>query len=134
MLRAVRDKVVPHLTSFFNKPFDIRGISSNWKEATFNSIFKKGDRHHLPGNCRPISLISCGREGFGRCNCRQMCKSLESSKLLNDTQHGFRRQRSHLTNLITFFYSMLIEYNQSREIDILYLTFIRPSEKYLIRG
>ena len=76
-------------------------VPSDWKKANVTAVFKKGDKS-LSSNYRPISLTS------------QVCKVLESivrycltehekkHKLIKESQHGFVKNRSCLTNLLDF--------------------------------
>ena len=74
-------------------------VLNDWKKVNVMAIFKKGDKSS-PCNYRPISLAS------------QVCKVLESSirdnivehvrkfNPIGETQHGFVKKRSCLTNLL----------------------------------
>ena len=74
-------------------------VPRDWKKANVTAIFKKGDKA-MPCNYRPISLTS------------HVCKVVESIvrdsiidhvrryKLIKDSQHGFSKGRSCLTNLL----------------------------------
>ena len=54
---------------------------------------------------------------------------LESNNLISNSQHGFRRGRSCLTNLLEFFHSMFSLYDESKAVDILYLDFQKAFDK-----
>ncbi len=45
------------------------------------------------------------------------------TSLNNDTQHGFRRHRSCLTNLLEFFHEVYLDYDKNKVFDIIYLDF-----------
>ncbi len=45
------------------------------------------------------------------------------NNLIKDSQHGFRRHRSCLTNLLEFFHDMLLYHDSYRALDIIYLDF-----------
>ena len=57
---------------------------------------------------------------------------LESNNLISSSQHGFRKERFRLTNLLEFFHNMFSKirvYDKSRAIDILYPDFQKPFDK-----
>ena len=77
-------------------------VPHEWKYANVVPIFKKGNRCKAE-NYRPVSLTSVV--------CKQLLESLlrdhmvdflEKYNLLKDTQHGFLRGRSCLTNLLEY--------------------------------
>jgi len=53
-------------------------------------------------------------------------KHLENNTLINETQHGFRRGRSCLTNLLVFLDEL------TRAVDVIYLHFARRLTRSLI--
>ena len=54
---------------------------------------------------------------------------LEENELLKDTQHGFRKGRSYLTNLLEFFQMFTNEIDKGESMDILYLDFKKAFDK-----
>jgi len=91
-------------------------------------IFKKGSRSEA-GNYRPVSLTS------------QLCKLLETvirdaivthlerNRLISDTQHGFRRGRSCLSNVITFLDKATRLIDDGQACDAIYLDFAKAFDK-----
>ena len=54
---------------------------------------------------------------------------LESNLLLRDSQHGFRRHRSCLTNLLEFFHFVFSEQDRDKAVDVIYLDFQKAFDK-----
>ena len=59
----------------------------------------------------------------------EIVKYLEDNKLLRDSQHGFRKGRSCLTNLLEFFQTLSNEIDQGESLDVLYLDFRKAFDK-----
>ena len=87
------------LSVLFNKSLELGKIPLEWKNANVVAIFKNGSISN-PGNYRPVSLTCV------------TCKILESVirdaivehvnyyNIYNDCQHGFRKRRSCVTQLL----------------------------------
>ena len=80
-------------------------VPKDWRAANVLAIYKKGTKS--PGNYQPISLTSQIGKLMERVVKNQLLQHLESSKILNDSQHEFRSKRSCLTNLLKFFQSVM---------------------------
>ena len=105
-------------------------VPSDWKKANVTAIFKKGDKSSS-SNYRPVSLTS------------QVCKVLESIvrdnilehvkeyKLIKESQHGFLKRRSCLTNLLEFLEFVTNYIDQGYPIDVIYLDFQKAFDKVL---
>ncbi|PKU41828.1 rna-directed dna polymerase from mobile element jockey- hypothetical protein [Limosa lapponica baueri] len=50
-------------------------------------------------------------------------KHVDEKKAIDNGQHGFTREKSHLTNLITFCDRMTGEVDEGRALDVVYLYF-----------
>jgi hypothetical protein len=64
-------------------------IPAAWKIAHVTPVFKKGDRAQI-SNYRPIAITSVIPKVFERVLYEQLVVHLESNRLLNDTQYGYR--------------------------------------------
>ena len=89
------------LQILFQASIDKGSVPLDWKNAKVIPIFKKGSKGKAC-NYRPVSLTSvvCKLlEGIIR---DSVTDHLVRNKLINDTQHGFTKNRSCQTNLIEF--------------------------------
>eukprot|EP00116_Pleurobrachia_bachei_P004793 sb/3465055/ len=93
-------------------------------------IFKRGDKT-LAANYRPVSLTSNLLKTFERIMRNKLVDHLESNDLLPDSQHGFRRQRGCLTQLLDHMDNIFIfkELNSGNEVDCIYLDYSKAFDK-----
>ena len=99
MVPIFSDILVPALKLMFSQSLTQGIFPSSLKRAAIVPILKSGDKS-IPGNYRPISLISCISKVFERIIRKQVLAFLERKGLLNNTQHGFRSGRSCLSVLL----------------------------------
>ena len=71
----------------------------NWKSAIVVSVHKKVDIYDL-NNYKPISLLPVISKVFERLVDSQLRTFIESYDILNDTQHGYRKDWSYETALL----------------------------------
>ena len=110
------------LAHIFQQSLNTGEVPEDWRSANITPIHKKGDRAE-PSNYRPVSLTS------------QVCKVMETfirdkivdhlteNKLLSEAQHGFRRGRSCLTNLLESLEAWTEIIDEGNCIDVAYLDF-----------
>lgn len=96
--------------------------------ANVSPIYKKGSKED-PGNYRPISLTSSAGKLVESVIVMYIVEFLEVNNLILDSQHGFRRGRSCLTNLLEFFNDILFQYDRTRAVDVVYLDFKKAFDK-----
>ena len=128
VLKEVRDEVAPLLAKIFNLSIRTGCVPRDWREAEVTPIFKKGDRK-LACNYRPISLTSIVGKIMESIIVDKIAIHLESNLLLRDSQHGFRRHRSCLTNLLEFFHYVFSEHDRDKAVDVIYLDFQKAFDK-----
>ena len=128
VLKEVRDEVAPHLTKIFNTSLRTRCVPGVWREADVIPIFKKGSARQ-PSNYRPISLTSILCKLMESIMVDKIANHLESKLLLRNSQHGFRRHRSCLTNLLEFFHFVFSEHDRDKAVDVIYLDFQKAFDK-----
>ena len=88
------------LLDIFNDIWVSGHFPRSWKEAIVVPIPKPGKDHTNPTNYRPISLTSCLCKTMERMINSRLVWFLETNKLLNQFQSGFRRGRSTTDHLI----------------------------------
>ena len=128
VLKETKDCIVPHLLHLFNESISQCSIPSEWKLANLSPIFKKGDRSQ-PGNYRPISLTSVVGKLLETILRDKIVDFLECHNLIINSQHGFRRNRSCLTNLLEFYSKLFTEFDAIQSLDIIFLDFQKAFDK-----
>ena len=93
MLKEICDTVVCPLTYIFNLSFETGIVPNLLKVAKVIPIYKKGEKH-LPGNYRPISLLSIYDKILEKLMYRRLSDFLEKNKILYAYQFGFRKNYS----------------------------------------
>ena len=98
------------------------------KSAHIIPIFKSGHRG-VAANYRPIALTSQLIKIFEKIVRNNMVSYFEENKLFNTSQHGFRRGRSCLSQLLTYFENVLTRLEENRCVDVIYLDFSKAFDK-----
>ena len=86
----------------YRQSLDRSEIPDEWKDAIITPIHKGGLRS-LPKNYRPINLISHLPKVLEKVRKNTLVKFLENNNLMNKNQHGFRKHRSCLSQLLDHF-------------------------------
>lgn len=137
VLKELSNEIALPLCNIFNLSIETSRLPEDWKNAEVTAIFKKGSRSE-PGNYRPVSLTSI------------CCKVLESlvrdvivdyfdkNNLYADCQHGFRKKRSCVTQLIEVIEDFTYLMDEGSPLDVLYLDFRKafdtvPHERLLCK-
>jgi len=91
-------------------------------------IFKKGSRNSAE-NYRPVSLTSQICKVFESLVRDTLVRHLEQNCLIQDSQHGFRKGRSCLTNLLTFLDKVTGSIDSGSSVDVVFLDFANAFDK-----
>ena len=128
LLKAAPEQISYALVQIFQKSIDSGEIPDDWKQANVVPIFKKGSKGDV-NNYRPVSLTSIVCKLFESILRDQLQIFMEENSLINNSQHGFSKGRSCLTNLIEFFDRVFEWYDQGDSVDVLYLDFSKAFDK-----
>ena len=128
LLTSCKEQLADPLTLFWSKSFDTGYIPDNLKTQFITPIFKKGDRTD-PANYRPVSLTSHVMKTFERVLRNRLINHLEENRLISGNQHGFRKKRSCMTQLLSHVEQIYKSLNENDEVDVIYLDFAKAFDK-----
>ena len=128
LLKECKHEIAPALVKLWQESIDTGKIPSDLLKQTIIPIYKK-DNRSLPSNYRPISLTSHLIKIFERIMRARIIEHLESNTLITEHQHGFRINRSTLTQLLHHIDSILQILEDNGNADILYLDLSKAFDK-----
>ena len=136
-VKGSMEGLVRPLRILFEKSLTDGKIPREWKEANVTAVFKQGARKK-PENYRPVSLTSQVGKVMEKIIKKELVTYLEGNGLICETQHGFRKNRSCLTNLLDFFEAVAGEVDRGEPVDVLYFDFRKafdrvPHERLLLK-
>ena len=103
-------------------------IPSSLKNQQIVPIFKKGDRTKA-ANYRPVSLTSNMIKTFERVMRNRIVTFFEENNVFPESQHGFRKNRSCLTQLIEHVDTILKQLRDGNEVDVIYIDYAKAFDK-----
>jgi len=103
-------------------------VPEDWKEAYVIPLYKGVSKSSV-SNYRPVSLTSQICKLFEANVKDNMVEFLETHKLISDTQHGFRKGRSCLSNLLAFLDKVLCQIDEGCSIDMVFLDMAKAFDK-----
>ena len=128
ILKACKQPLSEALMIIWGNSFRNGQVPSVYKEQYITPVFKKGNKTD-PGNYRPVSLTSHMIKVFERVLRKNMVEHLESNHIFSKKQHGFRKGRSCLTQLLQHMDYILNNYLDSSETDVIYLDYAKAFDK-----
>ena len=125
------------LAIIFNLSMTEGAVPSMWREANVTPIYKKGSKSK-PGNYRPVSLTSIPCKIMESIIRDCVVDHLARNNLIGNSQHGFLKSRSCVTNLLTFLEVVTDAVDNARPVDLVYLDFAKafdvvPKERLIIK-
>ena len=99
-----------------------------YKTGHISPLFKKGSRCNA-ANYRPVTLTSHVVKVYERVVRKHVVRYLETNNLLSDKQHGFRFNRSCLTQMVDHFDDIFEGFTQGQDTDSIYLDFEKAFDK-----
>ena len=103
-------------------------VPSYYKTGYVTPLFKKGSRCEAV-NYRPVTLTSHVVKVYERVVRKHMIQYLDSNDLLSEKQHGFRSNRSCLTQMLEHFDDIFEGLTKGNDTDSIYLDFAKAFDK-----
>jgi ribonuclease P/MRP protein subunit RPP40 len=128
LLFELRGDLVKPLTKLFNFSIKNGVVPLEWREAGVVPLFKKGKKSE-PENYRPVSLTSSICKIIESILKDSILDHLDKFSLIKDSQHGFRKGRSCLTNLLVFMEEITYSLDEGKPVDVIYLDFAKAFDK-----
>ncbi|BHF70475.1 hypothetical protein SprV_0301352600 [Sparganum proliferum] len=98
-LKELAGELAKPLSMLFHTSFETGYLPPDWKSAWITPPYKGGSRVSA-NNYRPVSLTSICCKIMEKIIKQQLMQFLEQNHLLSDSQHGYRKSRSCVTNLL----------------------------------
>ena len=122
ILFQLRKEISEPLSNLFNHSLQGGRVPIDRKEAGVTALFKKGKKSDVQ-NYRPVSLTRVVCKIMKSILKDAILVHLEKHKLIRNSQHGFTRGKSCLTNLLEFFEAVTSNLDEGKPVDIIYLDF-----------
>lgn len=137
VLKELSSELAAPLCYLFNKSIQSGMLPLEWKTGEVTAIFKKGTKSD-PGNYRPVSLTCVTCKVLESIIRDEIVKFFEDYDLYANCQHGFRKNRSCMTQLLQVMEDFTKYFEKGESFDILYLDFKKafdsvPHQRLLIK-
>ena len=128
VLTACKEELATPLFILWSDSMASGSIPAKLKSQFITPVYKKDDRTD-PANYRPVSLTSHLIKTFERILRDKLVHFLEANCVISDNQHGFRKKRSCLTQLLSHIEHIYSCLNNSEEVDVIYLDYAKAFDK-----
>ncbi|KAK4811106.1 hypothetical protein QYF61_016392 [Mycteria americana] len=122
VLKELADVLTKPLSIIYQQSWLTGEVPADWRLANVTPIFKKGQKED-PGNYRPVSLTLVPGKLMEQIILSAITRHVENNQGIKPSQHGFRKGRSCLTNLISFYDKVTRLVDEGKSVDVVYLDF-----------
>ena len=128
ILKSCKGPLARALLRLWKTSYETGIIPKVYKEQFITPVYKKGNKTE-PSNYRPVSLTSHMIKIFERIVRKNLVHFLENNNIFSAKQHGFRKGRSCLTQLLQHMDFLLENFLDNSETDVIYLDYAKAFDK-----
>ncbi|KAK4817214.1 hypothetical protein QYF61_003738 [Mycteria americana] len=122
VLKELAEVLTKPLSIIYQQSWLTGEVPVDWRLANVTPIFRKGWKED-PGNYRPVSLTSVPGKLMEQIILSAITWHVEDNQGIKPSQHGFRKGRSCLTNLISFYDKVTHLVDEGKAVDVVYVDF-----------
>ncbi|KAK4823236.1 hypothetical protein QYF61_000096 [Mycteria americana] len=122
VLKELAEELTKRLSIIYQQSWPTGEVPADWRLVNVTPIFKKGWKEDR-GNYRPVSLTSVLGKLMEQIILSAITRHVENNQGIKPSQHGFRKGRSCLTNLISFYNKVTCLVDEGKAVDVVYLDF-----------
>jgi hypothetical protein len=122
ILKALANIIAEPLTLLYNQSLREGRLTADWRTANVVALHKGGDKSS-PLNYRPVSLTCVVLKVLERIIRDRLSAYLIVNDFIAPCQHGFRKGRSTLTNLLCFLDEVTDRLERGVPVEVCYLDF-----------
>ncbi|KAK4808571.1 hypothetical protein QYF61_009874 [Mycteria americana] len=124
VLRELVEELAKPLSIIYQQSWLTGEAPDDWRLANVTPIYKKGWKVDA-GNYRPVSLISVLGKIMEQFILSALNRHVQANQGIRASQRGFRKSRSCLTNLMSFYDKVTCLVDEGKAVDVIYLDFIK---------
>ena len=122
VLRELEEVIAKPLSIIYQCSLLTGEVPEDWRLANVTPIYKKGCKEDR-GNYRPVSLTSVPGKIMEQIVLREIMQHVQDNRGIRSSQHGFTKDRSCLTSLISFYDLVTHLVDEGKAVDVVYLAF-----------
>ncbi|KAK4820400.1 LOW QUALITY PROTEIN: hypothetical protein QYF61_025574 [Mycteria americana] len=129
VLKELAEVLTKPLFNIYQQSWLTGEVPVDWRLANVTPIYKKG-RKEDPGNYRPVSLTSAPGKLMEQIILSAITRHVEGNQGIKPSQHRFRKVRSCLINLISFYDKVTCLMDEGKAVDVVYLDFSKAFDTF----
>jgi len=122
VLRELAEEVAKPLSIIYQQSWLSGEVPHDWRIATVTPIYKNSQKEDLR-NYRPVSLTSVPGNIMEQFILSALTGHVKDNQGFRPSQQGFMKDRSCLTNMISFYDKVTHLVDEGKAVDVVFLDF-----------